>query len=48
MTNKYSECKGCVNEHTCKYYNKYSTCRYSNKNRNDTKNFYLNRFMKVV
>lgn len=49
MTNKYNECTKCINKYTCKHANKYSTCVYSNKKKDDTwKKFYLNRFMRVV
>lgn len=46
MKNKYSECKGCVNEHTCKYANKQTVCVY--KKKHEWKEFYLKRFMRLI
>lgn len=41
MKNKYSECKGCVNE----YANKQVVCVYR---KNKWKEFYLKRFMRLI
>jgi hypothetical protein len=46
IKNKYNECKGCVNESTCKHANKYIQCVYRNNRK--WKDFYLKRFMRVI
>ena len=45
MKNKYSECKGCINEHTCKHANKSTLCVYR---KDKWKEFYLKRFMRII
>lgn len=50
MKNKFNECKGCINEHGCKYAGKFQSCIYRYCKNNTGKSwteFYMKRFTTV-